>query len=215
MSPRLRFVALAIAAAGVAAVPVVMTRSTPPDSRTREGVGTFRADWGRRQVTLHETLTSARFRDAYRRRRLAPGDPFARLIIAKLGVDMIVVEGVSGDLLRAGAGHYPDSAYPGDRGNVAIAGQRTQFGQPFRHLERLVPGDLLVLITPSGRYAYKLIPGFDGHPNPFVVGPLDWRVIGPAETAIVTLTTTDPPHSSKNQLIARFSLVSADETPPR
>ena len=41
------------------------------------------------------------------------GSPLTRLIIPKLHIDIIVVEGISGNALRAGAGHYPGTALPG------------------------------------------------------------------------------------------------------
>lgn len=135
------------------------------------------------------------------------GEALTRLQIPKLKVDVIVVEGVSGNALRAGAGHYPESALPGDVGNVAIAGHRTGFGQPFRNLDQLKPGDTIIMTTPVGKYTYKVMAPFDGHGNPWITHPLDWTVIAPTPTPVLTLTTCDPPHTSKNRLIIRAELV--------
>ena len=136
------------------------------------------------------------------------GSPLTRLIIPKLHVDIIVVEGISGNALRAGAGHYPGTALPGaSSGNIAIAGHRTGFGEPFRHLEKLAKGDTVQLITPFGTYTYVAVGPFDAHGNPWITGPQDWSVVGPTPVASLTLTTCDPPHTSLNRLIVRFILV--------
>lgn len=150
-------------------------------------------------------------RNAYKsktvKKAVGEGEALTRLEIPSLKVDVIVVEGVSGNALRAGAGHYPESALPGDVGNVAIAGHRTGFGQPFRYLDRMKKGDTIVLSTPLGEYTYKVMGEFDGHPNPWITHALDWTVIGSTPTPVLTLTTCDPPHTSKNRLIVRAELV--------
>jgi LPXTG-site transpeptidase (sortase) family protein len=139
---------------------------------------------------------------------LAEGSPLTRIIIPKLNVNIIVVEGISGNALRAGAGHYPGTALPGaPSGNIAIAGHRTGFGEPFRHLERLAKGDTVDLVTPFGRYRYKVIAPFGGHGNPWITGPTDWSVIQTTPTASMTLTTCDPPHTSLRRMIVRLALI--------
>ena len=135
------------------------------------------------------------------------GSPLTRLIIPRLHISIIVVEGISGNALRAGAGHYPGTALPGaSSGNIAIAGHRTGFGEPFRHLERMRPGDEVDLVTPFGTYKYVVTGPFDGHGNPWITGPQDWSVVGPTPVAALTLTTCDPPHTSLNRLIVRAIL---------
>lgn len=140
--------------------------------------------------------------------RILPGHALTKLVIPKLRVNVIVVEGTTGNALRAGAGHYIDTALPGSQsGNVAIAGHRTGFGEPFRHLERLSQGDKIYLKTPFGTYAYQVLGPFDGHPNPWITGPTDWSVVAPTPTGMLTLTTCDPPHTSLNRLIVRAKLL--------
>ena len=77
----------------------------------------------------------------------------------------MVVEGTGASALRAGAGHYPNTPLPGEEGNVAIAGHRTTYGKPFANLDRLKPGDEIILETPVGKYTYKV------SRDPFVVTP--------------------------------------------
>lgn len=138
----------------------------------------------------------------------APGDPVTRLEIPVLGVDVIVVEGVSGNALRAGAGHFPESALPGDpSGNVAIAGHRTGYGEPFRNLDRLKPGQEIRLVTPFGKFIYKVMKPFDGHGNPWITVPTDLTVKGATAERTLTLITCDPPGTSTNRLIVRAMFV--------
>jgi LPXTG-site transpeptidase (sortase) family protein len=166
---------------------------------------------GRIQTNLERTWTTgdqaARIR-AYQADSFAIGDALSRIRIPKLDVNTLVVEGISGNALRAGTGHYPSSALPGDpTGNVGIAGHRTGFGEPFRHLDRLGPGDDIWLETPVGRYHYQVIPPFDGHDNPWITTAEDWTVITTTAEPMLTLTTCDPPGTSRNRLIVRARLV--------
>jgi sortase A len=139
---------------------------------------------------------------------LVEGAALTRLVIPKLKVSVIVVQGVSGNALRAGAGHYPDSALPGSpTGNVAIAGHRTGFGQPFRHVEMLRAGDEIDLVTPFGRFIYEVVRPFDGHANPWITVAQDWSTVAPTPGSMLTLTTCDPPHTSLNRLIVRARLL--------
>ncbi|HVL32044.1 MAG TPA: class E sortase [Actinomycetota bacterium] len=141
-------------------------------------------------------------------KQVREGGALTRLQIPKLKVNVIVVEGTSGNALRAGAGHYVGTALPGAAvGNVAIAGHRTGFGQPFRHVDRLRPGDEIHLVTPVGRYIYEVMPPFDGHANPWVTHAEDVSVIHPTPIPTVTLTTCDPPGTTKRRLIVRARLV--------
>lgn len=139
------------------------------------------------------------------------GSPLTRLVIPKLKVDVIVVQGTGANALRAGAGHYVQSALPGQpTGNVAIAGHRTGYGHPFRHLEKMRPGDLLYLITPLGRYTYRAVAPFEGHGNPWVISPLQWEVINPTAKPSLTLTTCNPPHQAITRLVLRAELIKTE-----
>ncbi|HEX9775536.1 MAG TPA: class E sortase [Actinomycetota bacterium] len=145
---------------------------------------------------------------AYRARAFDPGDTLTKLHIPSLGVNRIVVEGITGNALRAGLGHYPNTALPGDTtGNIAIAGHRTGFGEPFRHLDALKEGDRIELETPLGRFIYAVMPDFDGHGNPWITAADDWTVTTPTPEPSLTLTTCDPPGTSINRLIVRARLV--------
>lgn len=165
------------------------------------------------QARLSKAFESDSFAAAYSSRHLIMEGPFARMVIRKLGVDLIVAEGTTGESLRGGAGHYMQTAYPGDVGNMAIAGARVTLGEPFRHMDQLREGDEIELIVPMHRFIYRVVPAFGGHANPWITGPNDLSTLDPTDYAALTLTTTDPPHSSKNRLILRLRLERSEPIP--
>jgi sortase A len=145
--------------------------------------------------------------DDYRTGKLRSGDPLTRLEIPKLDVDVVVVEGTSLAALRAGAGHYPATALPGERGNVAIAGHRTTYGRPFNRMDELVSGDKVILTTPLGRHVYEVVA------RPHVVEPDDWSVIRhyPKRGSFLTLTSCHPEGSADYRIVIRAKLKSSSD----
>lgn len=135
------------------------------------------------------------------------GDPITQLTIPKIGVDTIVVEGTSPSALKAGAGHYPNTPLPGNKGNVAIAGHRTTYGRPFHKIDRLQPGDRVILTTPVGRFTYEVVR------PPWTTDPYDWSVIDQGSEPILTLTSCHPLGSARERLIVRAHLVDTEPAP--
>ena len=84
----------------------------------------------RTQARLDRQLASPKLRQAYRERRVQPGDSLTRIKIPALGVDVVVVEGTTASALSAGSGHYPQTPLPCEAGNVAIAGCVYQVSRP-------------------------------------------------------------------------------------
>lgn len=161
------------------------------------------------QGRLEERFSTPEVQEAYAERRIRVGDGLTTLRIPKLGVEVLVVEGTTPAALRAGAGHYVDSPLPGEVGNVAVAGHRTTYGRPFNRVDELTRGDVVELETPLAVHTYQVVPGFDGHPNPWVVSPTDVSVV--AQTGVtrrlLTLTTCHPKGSARQRLIVRLELV--------
>ncbi|MGH2739216.1 MAG: class E sortase [Actinomycetota bacterium] len=157
------------------------------------------ADW--KQSGLAEDLASADAREAWLSRTIKPGDALTRIRIPKLGVDSIVVEGTSLAALRAGSGHYENTALPCDPGNVGIAGHRTTWSKPFANINELAVGDRIILDTPIGRCVYEL-----GR-NPWTTTPYDISVVAASTNPLLTLTTCDPPGSSSERLIVRAEMI--------
>ena len=177
-------IALAIAGVGVVAYP-------------------FATDlWAARiQRTLSGDL-AANAND-YKLGKIKSGEPLTQLEIPKIGVDVVVVEGTSLSALHAGAGHYPKTPLPGEKGNVGIAGHRTTYGKPFNRMDELMPGDKVILTTPLGRHVYEI------EMRPRVVEPDDWSVIHqfPKRGAFLTLTSCHPEGSADYRIVTRARLV--------
>lgn len=152
------------------------------------------------QHRLDGQLVSPELQQAYRQRTLDTGDALTRIRIPSIGVDVVVVEGTTASALRAGAGHYPQTPLPCEAGNVGIAGHRTTYGKPFTNLDRLKPGDDIILETPVGQCTYKVAR------DPFVVTPQDTSVVAPTPDSALTLTTCHPKGSAARRLIVRAAL---------
>jgi sortase A len=90
------------------------------------------------------------------RRGARDGDPIGRIAILRIGADFVFVQGTDSASLRKGPGHYPSTTFPGLPGTVAIAGHRTTYLAPFRHVDELKRGDAIVLTMPYGRFAYAV-----------------------------------------------------------
>ncbi|MGH9120658.1 MAG: sortase domain-containing protein, partial [Acidimicrobiales bacterium] len=108
------------------------------------------------QGRLSSQLQSAKTKQAYLSGSVGDGDSLTRIQIPKLGVDVVVVQGIDEAALNAGAGHYPETPLPCQAGDVAIAGHRTTFGKPFANINLLVPGDQINLVTPVGSCVYRV-----------------------------------------------------------
>jgi sortase A len=103
-------------------------------------------------------LPDPMLRIAYLARReshqVATGDAIGRITIPKIGASYDVVQGTDTDSLEKGPGHYPATAFPGLGQTVAVAGHRTTYLAPFRHVDALKPGDRIMLKMPYGLFTY-------------------------------------------------------------
>ncbi len=99
-------------------------------------------------------------RIAYLARReqhqVATGNAIGHIRIPRIGASYDVVQGTDESSLEKGPGHYPATAFPGLGQTVAIAGHRTTYLAPFRHLDALKPGDRIVLKMPYAVFNYAV-----------------------------------------------------------
>ena len=84
------------------------------------------------------------------------GQPLAELRIALIGLRIVVVRGTAPGDLREGPGLIAGTPLPGQHGTTAIAGHRTTYGAPFRHLDALRRGDPITLRLPYGTFRYAV-----------------------------------------------------------
>jgi sortase A len=82
-------------------------------------------------------------------------DPLAigELEVARLGLDVVMREGVDDDSLRKAVGHLPSSALPGETGNFVVLGHRDTFFRPLRGIER---GDTIHVRAAAGSFVDKV-----------------------------------------------------------
>lgn len=136
------------------------------------------------------------------------GEPTARIIIPKIGVDKIVVEGVSLRGLKKGPGHYPETPLPGQEGNAAIAGHRTTYGAPFNRIDELVPGDEILVETVQGKFRYLMS-------EQLIVPPTQVDVLENKGDNRLTLTACHPKYSARQRIIVVAQLAPEEKALPQ
>lgn len=130
----------------------------------------------------------------------AEGDAVAHVRIPAIGVDKIVVEGVTLEDLKRGPGHYPDTPLPGQPGNAAIAGHRTTYGAPFNRIDELVPGDEILITTVQGAFRYEVS-------DQLIVSPKEVAVLDDFGDNRLTLTACHPKYSARQRIVVVAALV--------
>jgi sortase A len=110
------------------------------------------------------------------------GTVLGRIVISRLGVSALVLEGIEPSTLRLGAGHIPRTAMPQGRGNVGIAAHRDSF---FGGLKGVTRGDRIQFTTLTGLFEYIV-------DWTRIVTPSEVTVLAPSERSELTLVTCYP-----------------------
>ncbi len=131
---------------------------------------------------------------------LPTGDAFGRIVIDRLGLDVIVMKGVRPVDLRRGPGWIDWSDLPGPTGTCGISGHRTTYGAPFGRIGELAPGDTIDLFSPYRRYRYEVT-------RTLIVRPEQVEVVAPTEAPTLTLTACHPPYSARFRIVVQADLV--------
>lgn len=121
---------------------------------------------------------------------------------------MPVQSGTGTDILRQGLGMYDGSVRPGAKGNVGIAGHRTTWGAPFKHINEFRVGDIITVWTADGRFDYSVV-------SQGVTLPTDTSVIEQKTArgkAMLTLTTCHPEFSARERLYVHAVLIRKTES---
>jgi sortase A len=134
------------------------------------------------------------------KRRASNGQGIGRIRIPKIGASYVVVKGTSVGDLRKGPGAYPQTPLPGAPGTVAIAGHRTTYGAPFRHIDRLSSGDPITVTLPYARFTYRV-------QHRRIVGPDDIWVIKRVGYDRLVLTACHPLYSAAKRIVVFARLV--------
>ena len=131
-----------------------------------------------------------------------PGPEQARRIqIPALNLDKPIVQGDDWEQLKKGVGQHVGSGLPGQPGNLVLSAHNDIYGEIFRNLDKLAPGDEIVVSTERRSYTY-VVREID------VVEPTDVWVMDPTEHASSTLISCYP-YLVNNKRIVVFADLAA------
>lgn len=131
--------------------------------------------------------------------------------VPKLEVSVNLLEGTGTQELLVGAGHVRSTPAVGAKGNCVIAGHRvTRVMHPFRHLDKMKEGDLVVLENDMHTYTYSAVG------TPFAVKNTENWVMGEVKEIdyCLTIVTCHPVGSARERLILRCKLIDIDGMSP-
>ncbi|GAA5209973.1 class E sortase [Streptomyces thinghirensis] len=145
-----------------------------------------------------------------------PGQGFALLHIPKLDVVVPIAEGIDDKkvLDRGMVGHYAEGALKtampeAKTGNFGLAGHRNTHGEPFRYINKLSPGDPIVVETQDEYFVYKMasILPVTSPSNVSVLDPVPKQSGFTGPGRYITLTTCTPEFTSKYRMIVWGKMV--------
>jgi sortase A len=118
----------------------------------------LRSQWQPRGATQEATADvrqtiateAARFRSSVR-----SGQAIGRIVVGRLGLSMILVEGTDSDSLKKGPGRDRRTYMPGENRIVYVAGHRTTYLAPFAHIDDIRDGDSIRLELPYATFVYR------------------------------------------------------------
>ncbi|MBK1812429.1 class D sortase [Clostridium sp. YIM B02505] len=124
--------------------------------------------------------------------------PIALLIIPKIDINVVVGEGTDDDLLRYAVGHFKNTALPGEKGNLCLAGHRNfTYAEYFKDLNKLEKNDEIIVKTKDKEFTYLVT-------TSFIVNPDEVDVLSPTKDETITLVTCTI--GAKQRLIVKGSL---------
>ena len=108
-----------------------------------------------------------------------------RIQIPAINVDAPIVQGDGWEQLKKGVAQHLGTPNPGETGNVVFAAHDDIFGEIFRNLDKLQPGDTVILYTNARQYTY-VVTGTQ------IVAPTRVDVMAATPDAVVTLISCYP-----------------------
>ncbi|MDD2921930.1 MAG: class D sortase [Anaerolineales bacterium] len=121
-------------------------------------------------------------------------DQAVRIQIPAITVDAPIVQGDGWEQLKKGVGQYIGSAAPGQNGNVVLSAHDDVYGELFRYLDRLVPGDQIIIFTQQRQYVYIV-------DRTILVEPTAVEVMAPTGSPTVTLISCYPYLVDKQRIV--------------
>ena len=84
----------------------------------------------------------------------AAPDQAIRIQIPAINIDAPIVQGDGWEQLKKGVGQNVASVNPGQTGNVILSAHNDVYGELFRFLDKLQPGDQVILYSQQRQYVY-------------------------------------------------------------
>ena len=150
---------------------------------------------GVRGVDRKANVLARRFAD-----QAKTGEAIGRIIVPAMGLNAVFIQGTDTGSLQKGPGHYPDTPFPGEGGTVGIAGHRTTYLAPFRHIDSMHKGDRITLEMPYGTFTYRM-------QRSEIVDPSDVQIVRKVGYERLVLTACHPLYSASQRyaIFARLS----------
>jgi sortase A len=128
-------------------------------------------------------------------RHAANGSALGRIVIPRIDASYVMVKGTDTKDLESGPGIYPETSFPGIAGTTAIAGHRTTYLAPFRHIDSLRAGNHILLDMPYAHFTYTVI-------AQRVVAPTDVSAaVAPVGYSRLVLSACTPLFSAAKRLL--------------
>lgn len=128
-------------------------------------------------------------------RHAGDGSAVGRIVIPRIDASYVVVKGTDTSDLESGPGIYSETSFPGLSGTTAIAGHRTTYLAPFRHIDALRRGSRILLNMPYAHFTYKVI-------GERVVAPTDVAAaVGEVGYSRLVLSACTPLFSAEKRLL--------------
>ena len=124
----------------------------------------------------------------------AAPDQAIRIQIPAISIDAPVVQGDGWEQLKKGVGQNVGSANPGQTGNIILSAHNDVYGELFRYLDKLVPGDQVVLYTQQRQYVYVV-------DRTAIVEPTAVEVMASTGSPTVTLISCYPYLVDKQRIV--------------
>jgi sortase A len=124
----------------------------------------------------------------------AAPDQAVRIQIPALSIDAPIVQGDGWEQLKKGVGQNIGSSNPGQDGNVVLSAHNDVYGEIFRYLDRLAPGDQVIVYTQQRQYTYVV-------DRTILVEPTAVEVMASTGTPTVTLISCYPYLVNKQRIV--------------
>lgn len=124
-----------------------------------------------------------------------------QMTIPALSVDAPVVQGDGWEQLKQGIGQHLGTANPGQNGNAVFSAHNDVFGEIFRYLDQLQPGDEIIIHTNLRSYTYVI------ENDSQVVEPTFVQVMDSTGDASLTLISCYPYLVNSQRIVVKATLI--------